>query len=77
MHLEKLMLEHKAVSWLRLLVARLSPQRAGFAHGTVHVGFVVDKVALVQGFLRVLRSFLVDNIPPWLSILTHHLGNEQ
>jgi hypothetical protein len=24
----------------------LSPRRPGFAHGSVHVGFVVDKVAL-------------------------------
>jgi hypothetical protein len=34
----------RAVSWLRRLVAGLSPQRPG----SVHVGFVVDKVALGQ-----------------------------
>ena len=38
-----------AVPWLRRLVARLSPQSPGF----VHVGFVVDKVALEQVFPRV------------------------
>jgi hypothetical protein len=37
------------------LVANLSPRRTGFAPGSVHVGFVVDKAALGQGFLRVLR----------------------
>jgi predicted amidohydrolase len=31
-------------------VADLSPLSPGFAHGTVHVGFVVAKVALGQFF---------------------------
>jgi hypothetical protein len=44
-----------AVPWLRSLVAGLSPRRAGFAPGSIHVGFVVDKVALGQVFLPVLR----------------------
>jgi hypothetical protein len=35
-----------AVPWLRSLVADLSPRRPGFAPGSIHVGFVVDKVAL-------------------------------
>jgi hypothetical protein len=39
-----------AVPWLRSLVARLSPQRPGFAPGSVHLGFVVDRVALGQVF---------------------------
>ena len=39
-----------AVSWLRRLVAGLSPRRPGFDPGSVHVGFVVDKVALGQVF---------------------------
>jgi hypothetical protein len=43
------------VSWLRKLVAGLSPRKPGFAPGSVHVGLVVDKVALGQLFLRVLR----------------------
>jgi hypothetical protein len=39
-----------AVSWLRRLVAGISPRRPGFNPGSVHVGFVVDKVALGQVF---------------------------
>jgi hypothetical protein len=45
--------------------------------GSVHVGFVVDKVALGQVFLRVLRFSPVIIIPPWLSILIYHLRDEQ
>jgi hypothetical protein len=37
-----------AKPWLRRLVAGLSPRRLGFDSGSVHVGFVVDKVALGQ-----------------------------
>jgi hypothetical protein len=36
--------------------------------GSVHVGSVVDKVALGQGILRVLQFSLVNIIIPWLSI---------
>jgi hypothetical protein len=36
------------VPWLRRLVAGLSPRRPGFDPGSVHVRFVVDKVALGQ-----------------------------
>jgi hypothetical protein len=36
----------KAVPWLRRLAAGLPPRRPGFDPGPVHVGFVVDKVAL-------------------------------
>ena len=39
--------------WVRRLVAALSPRRLGFDPGSVHVGFVVDKVAEGQVFLRV------------------------
>jgi hypothetical protein len=39
-----------AVLWLRWLVAGLPPRRPGFDSGSVHVGFVVDKVALGQVF---------------------------
>ena len=38
----------KAVPWLRRLVAGLSLWRPGFDPRTVHVGFVVEKVALGQ-----------------------------
>jgi hypothetical protein len=37
--------------------------------GSIHVGFVVDKVALGYVFLRVLRFFPVNIIPPSLSKL--------
>jgi hypothetical protein len=37
-----------AVPWLRQLVAGLSTRRPGFDPSSVHVGFVVDKVALGQ-----------------------------
>jgi hypothetical protein len=40
----------EAVPWLRRLVAGIPPRRPGFDPGSVHVGFVVDKVALEQVF---------------------------
>jgi hypothetical protein len=39
--------------WLRWLVAGLSLRRPRFVPGTVHVGFVVDRVAVGQVFLWV------------------------
>jgi hypothetical protein len=45
---------------------RLSPRRPGFDPGSVHVGFVVDKVALGQVIPRVLRFSPVNFIPPVL-----------
>jgi hypothetical protein len=51
----RLTLRIMAVPWLRRLVAGLSPRRPGFDSGSVHIGFVVDRVALGQVFLRVLR----------------------
>jgi hypothetical protein len=58
-----------AVPWLRSLVTGLSPRRPGFAPGSIHVGFVVDNVALGQVFLRVLRFSRQYIIPPSLSKL--------
>jgi hypothetical protein len=55
-----------AVPWLRQLVAGLSPRRPGLDPGSVHVGFVVDKVTLGQVFLRVLRFSPVSFILPVL-----------
>ena len=52
-----------AVPWLRWLVAGLSQRRPGFDPESVHVGFVVDKVALGQVSLRVLRFSPVSFIP--------------
>ena len=59
-------LNMQAVPWLRRLVAGLSPRRPGFDLGSVHVGFVVDKVALGQIFPRILRFSPVNLIPPVL-----------
>jgi hypothetical protein len=39
---------NKAVPWLRWLVAGLSQWRPRFIAGTVHAGFVVEKVAMGQ-----------------------------
>jgi hypothetical protein len=64
MPLPKVKLEYMAVPWLRRLVAGLPPRRSGFDPGPVHVGFVVDKVALGQVFPRVVRFSPVDFIPP-------------
>jgi hypothetical protein len=47
-------------------LATLSTQRPWFDPESVLVGFVVDKVALGQVFLRVLRFFAVSFIPPVL-----------
>jgi hypothetical protein len=64
-----------AVPWLRTLVTGLSPRRPGFAPGAIHMGFVVDKVALGQIFLRVLR-FSPVNIPfHGRCPNSYHLGN--
>jgi hypothetical protein len=65
------------VPWLRRLVAGLPPRRSGFAHLSVHVGVVVDEVALGQGSLRVLWFSPVNINQPWLCILTYHLGDEK
>jgi hypothetical protein len=56
----------KAVTWLRRLVAGLSPQRPEVDPGSVHVGFLVNKVALGQVFPRVLWFSPVNFIPPVL-----------
>jgi hypothetical protein len=55
-----------AVPWLGRLAAGLPPRRPGFDPGSVHVGFVVDKVTLGQVFLRVLRLSRVNFIRPLL-----------
>jgi hypothetical protein len=58
-----LSVKEMAVPWLRRLVAGLSPLRPGFDPGSVHVGLVVDNVALGQVFVRVLRFSPVNFIP--------------
>jgi hypothetical protein len=64
-----------AVPWLRRLVAGLSPRRSGFDPGSVHVEFVVDKVALGQVFPRVLRFSPVNFIPPVLHYMEKLIKN--
>jgi small-conductance mechanosensitive channel len=67
----------QAVSWHRLLVTGLSLRRPEFAPGSVHVRFVVGKVALGQVSVRVHRVSPVSVITLWLFILIYHLGDEQ
>jgi hypothetical protein len=51
-------------------------QKSPVRTGSVHVGFVVDKVALGKGFFPILQFFTANIIPPWLH--THyHLGDKQ
>jgi hypothetical protein len=61
----------KALPWLRRLVAGLSPRRPGFDPRSVHMGFVVDKVALGLVFLPVLQFSPVSIIPPMLHTHLH------
>jgi hypothetical protein len=65
----------QAVPWMRSLVAGLSPRRPGFAPGSIHMGFVVDKVSLGQVFLRVLRFYPVNISFHRRSPNSYHLGN--
>jgi hypothetical protein len=46
--------------------AGLSPRRPGFDPGSVHVGFVVDRLSLGHVFPRVLLFSHVNFIPPVL-----------
>jgi hypothetical protein len=55
------------------LVANLSPRRPGVLSGSVHV---VDRVALEQVSVRVLRFSFLSIIPLWLFMLIYHLGDE-
>jgi hypothetical protein len=61
----------KAVPWFRRLVAGLSLQIPGFMPGSVHVGFVVDRVVLGQIFLPSSLVSPVTVILPWLCILIY------
>jgi hypothetical protein len=56
--------------WLRWLVTGLSLRRPR----SVHMGFVVDEVALGQVFLWDHLLSPVNIIPPWLSILIFFPG---
>jgi hypothetical protein len=54
----------KVVPCLRWLAVGLTPRSPRFEPGSIHVGLVMDKVALGQVFLRVLRFSPVNIIPP-------------
>jgi hypothetical protein len=54
----------------------VSRRRLNTEAGSARVGFVVDKVALGQVFLRVLRFPPVNIIPPWPSMFVYHLVYE-
>ena len=41
-------------------VVSISPRRLGFSPGLVHVGFVLEEVALRRILLRVLRSYFCE-----------------
>jgi hypothetical protein len=65
------------VPWLRRLATGLSLRMPRFVPGSVHVGFVMDEVALRHVLLHVLRFCPADIIPPGLSTLIHRLKDEQ
>jgi hypothetical protein len=65
-----------AVPWLRRLVVGLSQRRTEFAHGLLHVGFLVDEVALAEVCLRDVGIFPVSIILRG-SIYRPHLGDKQ
>jgi hypothetical protein len=44
--------------------------------GSIQLGLEVNKVALGQVFLLGIWFVPVNIIPPWLSILIYHLGDE-
>jgi hypothetical protein len=52
------------------------PPEPGFDPGSVHMGFVMDKVALGQVFPRILRFSLVSFIPPVLNYLENRGKNK-
>jgi hypothetical protein len=58
---------NKAMPWLRWLVIRLALLKPGFTLRSIHVGFVVEKVALGQVFIRVLWFSPFNIIPPRLN----------
>jgi hypothetical protein len=64
------------VQWLRRLVVGLSGWRPKLAPRAAHVGSVVDKVAIGQGFLRVLRFSLSISFHCG-STFIYQLGDEQ
>jgi hypothetical protein len=68
-----LTLDCKAMPCLRRLVFNLSPWMSEFAPGSVHVGFVMNRLALGQAFSEFFRSSLSVSFH-LCSILIHHLA---
>jgi hypothetical protein len=62
---------HLAVQWLKRLDADLLPQKPMFDPKQVHVGFVVEKVAIGQVSFGVFQFSPVSTIPPKLQTLFH------
>ena len=60
-----------AVPCLRRSVASLSPRSLVFDYRSVHVEFMMDKVALAQSFLTVLLFPPVTIIPPMVHTGLH------
>jgi hypothetical protein len=71
-----LSLFHGALPWLKSLVADRLLRGPGFVPGSIHVGFVVDEVALGQVFLRVLLFSPVNISFHRRSPNSYYLGNE-
>jgi hypothetical protein len=65
------------VPWLRRLVPSLSPPNPGVTPRSIHVGFLVDKVALGQVFLRLLLFSPVNISFHRRSPNSYHVGDEQ
>jgi hypothetical protein len=59
------------------VLCRLLTAESRFAPGSVYLGFVVDKMALGQVFLRVFLFSPVNIITPLFSKLIYHLRVEQ
>jgi hypothetical protein len=50
--------------------------RPRFMPGSVHVGSVVDKVAMGDVLLQLLQISHVNIFPPWVYILIYHLEDD-
>jgi hypothetical protein len=61
----------------QVVIVGFSSWRSDFVPRSVHVRFVVDKVALGHIFLRVVLFSTVSIIPPWLFTLIYHLRDEE
>ena len=60
-----------SMSWLRCLVAGLSPHRIETDSRSVHVKFAADRWTMGQVVFSVLRYFSVTNIPLMYTLIFH------